>query len=316
MIDSRPTRIIKSAVITGPTGALGQALCRILLSEGVRVYPVCRHDSSRAKMLPQHPLVEVISCDLKDVKSLCEKIGNRETDAFFHLAWAGNDGNNRNNLEIQASNIRYALDACHVAKELGCRVFIGAGSQAEYGRTDRVLKPDTPCFPENGYGMAKLCAGQMTRIEGQILGIDHIWPRFLSVYGPYEQTTSMTISTIMKLLRGVVPAMTAGEQVWNYLYADDAAEALYRMAKYGQDGSIYVVGCEKSRRLREYVETLRDAIDPALHIDFGAIQYSSNQVMHLEADISKLTSDTGFLPKTDFVTGIQKTVEWVKEIMS
>ncbi len=305
-------REIESAIITGPTGALGQALCRCLLSRGIRVYPVCRSDSPRTKMLPHHPGLQIIPCEIGRLGMLPEILTDRKIDAFFHLAWAGNDGNNRNNMDFQAANIRYALDASRAAKELKCQVFVGAGSQAEYGRTDRALAPDTPCFPENGYGMAKLCAGQMTRVECIRLGIDHIWPRFLSIYGPYEQLSSMTISTILKLLRGEIPAMTAGEQMWDYLYADDAAEALYRMAAYGKNGAVYTVGTGKTRRLREYVEILRDTVDPSLSVDFGAIPYSVNQVMHLEADISLLTSDTGFIPKTDFREGIQKTVDWVR----
>ena len=48
--------------------------------------------------------------------------------------------------------------------KLGCYKFIGAGSQAEYGRVEGKLTALTLTFPENGYGIAKLCAGQMSRI--------------------------------------------------------------------------------------------------------------------------------------------------------
>ena len=65
-------------------------------------------------------------------------------------------------MELQNNNVKYALQAVKAAKELGCTRFVGAGSQAEYGRVEGTLTPDTPAFPENGYGIAKLCAGQMT----------------------------------------------------------------------------------------------------------------------------------------------------------
>lgn len=314
MENRKTERVIRSTIITGATGALGQALCRLLISEGVQVFVVCRPESLRAKTLPQHTKVKIISCDISELEMLPELIPEKTIDAFFHLAWAGNDGNNRDNMEIQIANIKYAINACYAAEKLGCQVFIGAGSQAEYGRTNFALKPETPCFPDNGYGMAKLCAGQMTRVKCHNFGIDHIWARFLSVYGPYEQTSSMTISTIMKLLSGKTPAMTAGEQMWDYLYADDAAEALYRMAMFGQNGAVYTVGSGESKQIREYVEILRDAINPALPIEFGAVPYAQDQVMYLKADISELTSDTGFLPRTDFKTGIRKTIEWVRGI--
>ena len=308
-------RSIKSAVITGPTGALGQALCRLLLSKGIEVYAACRPHSPKVKYFPKHPALHIIPCDITDLGAIVRSMEGKKTDAFFHFAWAGNDGNNRNNMRLQTANIRYALDACHVARYLECQVFIGAGSQAEYGRVDGILKPDTPCFPENGYGMGKLCAGQMTRYECRNSGIDHVWPRFLSVYGPYEQFSSMTISTIVKLLKGEIPAMTKGEQIWDYLYSADAAEALYRMAIDGRDGSVYTIGGNCARPLREYIETIRDAVDPMLSVNFGVVPYSDKQVMHLEADNSALTADTGFVPNTDFKDGIRITVEWVRSVM-
>ncbi len=308
-------RKIQSVVITGPTGAMGQALCRLLLSKGVQVYAVCRPDSLRVKMLPKHINMNIVLCDIKEIKRLPKKLTTKKIDAFFHFAWVGNDGGNRNNMNLQTANIRYALDACQIAKKLGSKIFIGAGSQAEYGRLNTVMTPYTPCFPENGYGIAKFCAGQMTRIVCHEMGIDHIWPRFLSIYGPYEQTTSMTISTIIQLLKGEVPKMTAGEQIWDYLYANDAAEGLYRMMILGRDGAIYTVGDGHSQPLRKYVELLRDAVDPKLPIDFGAVPYSDNQVMCLKADISALTEDTGFVPQTDFMVGIKQTVEWVRGIV-
>ena len=156
-------RNIRSAVITGPTGSLGQALCRRLLSEGIEVFAVCRPGTPRAAALPAQQGLTVVYCDISELELLPEKMGGRRADAFYHFAWAGNSGNNRNNMQLQTDNIRYTLDACHAAHELGCRVFIGSGSQAEYGRSDKPLAPDTPCFPEIGYGMSKLCAGQMSR---------------------------------------------------------------------------------------------------------------------------------------------------------
>ena len=196
---------------------------------------------------------------------------------------------------------------------MGCKVFIGAGSQAEYGRVEGVLTPETPCFPENGYGMAKLCAGQMSRVECQKLGIDHIWPRILSVYGPGDGEATMISGLIRQLLDGKKPALTAGIQKWDYLYCTDAAHAFYLMAEHGVSGKVYVLGGGKARALKEYIVQLRDMIDPTLPLGLGEIPYSPLQVMHLEADISELHEDTGFMPQVDFATGIANTIEKYRE---
>ena len=306
-------RSIHSAIVTGPTGAVGTALCRRLVRAGVAVYAVMRPGSGRAAHLRDMRGVQTVECDLSALPALPGLLPEVRADAFFHLAWAHTTGAGRDDMLAQIDNIRYTIDAARVAAALGCVVFIGAGSQAEYGRTDRPLAPDTPCFPENGYGMAKLCAGQMSRTECEKLGIDHIWPRILSVYGPHDGGNAMIPRVVRKLLAGEKPPLTAGRQLWDYLYADDAAEALYLMALRGRDGAVYPLGCGAARPLREYVEILRDAIDPALPLGFGEVPYGPKQVMRLEADIGALKQDTGFVPAIVFETGIRNTIEWVEK---
>ena len=306
-------RKIETAVITGPTGAVGTALCERLLRSGVRVYAVVHPGSQRVNALPEG--VDVVSCDLAHLAELPELISTAKADAFFHLAWANTTGAGRNDVASQMKNIEYAIDAVHAAKQLGCDVFVGAGSQAEYGRFEGSLRPDTPAFPENGYGIAKLCAGQLTRLECGKLGMDHIWVRILSVYGPHDGMGSMISSVIGQLLRREKPALTEGIQKWDYLYSEDAAEALWLCARCGRNGAVYPLGSGKAAPLRQYIETLRDAIDPALALDFGAIPYGPLQVMHLEADLNALQADTGFQPQVSFEQGIRKTIEWMKHVI-
>lgn len=304
-------RKIETAVVTGPTGAIGVALCRRLLEAGMTVYAVTRPGSPRAEELPKSEKLHEVSCGLEQIETLGERISS-PADVFFHLAWDGTIGEGRNDTELQLRNVEHTLQAVQTAAKLGCKVFIGAGSQAEYGRVDGVLKPDTPCFPETGYGIAKLCAGQISRLECEKLGIDHVWARILSVYGPHDGPMTMITGTIQTLLRGEKPRLTAGEQLWDYLYSDDAAEALYRMALSGQNGAVYPLGSGRAYPLWSYVEALRDAIDPTLELGFGEVPYGSRQVMHLQADIGDLQRDTGFEPKTTFEKGIRETIEWMR----
>lgn len=306
-------RTIKAAVITGPTGAIGTALCRELAENGIRVYAVCRPGSPRADAVPAHENIFRVECDVAQLCKLAAQIPGG-ADAFFHFAWAHTIGPGRNDMPAQIRNIQYTLDAVQAAKELGCRVFIGAGSQAEYGRVEGLLTPETPCFPENGYGMAKLCAGQMSRVECQKLGIHHVWARILSVYGPGDGSATMISGVIRQLLEGTKPALTEGIQKWDYLYSGDAALAFRLLAQHGADGKIYPLGSGEARPLREYVEILRDAIDPELPLGFGEIPYGPLQVMHLQSDISALRADTGFEPRTDFSAGIRATIKSQKSV--
>ena len=160
--------------------------------------------------------------------------------------------------------------------------------------------------------MAKLCAGEMSRAECKRLGLHHVWARILSVYGPHDTPSSMISLVIETLLHGEKPSLTAGVQLWDYLYSGDAARALYLCARSGRDGAVYPLGGGQSRPLKEYIEALRDAIDPALPLGLGEIPYGPGQVMRLEADLADLTRDTGFRPEVSFEEGIRETISWMK----
>ena len=161
----------------------------------------------------------------------------------------------------QNLNVKYALDAVEAAAKLGCDTFVGAGSQAEYGRFEGALNGSVPAFPENGYGIAKLCAGQMTRILCHQKGMRHIWTRILSIYGPYDGDKTMVMSTIGKLLKGESPSCTKGEQMWDFLYSKDAALAMRLLGEKGVDGKVYCIGGGQARPLKEYIEIMGQAME-------------------------------------------------------
>lgn len=302
---------MKKVIVTGPTGAIGVALIHKLIANHVKVYAICRKNSSRKCNLPSHPLIEIVDCDLSELNHLVEQISS-PCDVFYHLGWAATIGTGRNDTSLQLRNIQYTLDAVDAAHALGCKRFVGAGSQAEYGRVEGKISASTPTFPENGYGIAKLCAGQMSRIRCEQLGMEHIWTRVLSIYGPCDGANTMISSTIQQLLAGEKPALTAGLQEWDYLYSKDAGLAFYLLGNAGQSGKVYCIGSGQATELKNYIYILRDVIDPNLPLGLGEIPYSPLQVMHLEADISDLQQDTGFMPRYSFEKGIQETIEWCK----
>lgn len=300
------------AIITGATGAIGMALINELLEKNIEVLVIVRPDSGRLDRLPVHEHLRVLRCPLDALDTVTrEEIGN--FDICFHLAWVGTIGSQRDDMYLQLKNVQYTLDAVHMAHRLKCKVFIGAGSQAEYGRVEGKLTAKTPVDPEMGYGIAKLCAGQMSRLECRKLGLRHEWVRILSVYGPYDGEATMIISGIRKMLRGERPAFSKGEQQWDYLYSEDAARALYLIALKGRDGAVYLLGSGKARPLYEYIETMQASIDQGTDAGIGELPYRKGQVMYLCADIGELTADTGFVPAVPFDEGIRRTIEWCRD---
>jgi nucleoside-diphosphate-sugar epimerase len=122
----------------------------------------------------------------------------------------------------------------------------------------------------------------------------------------------MISSVTGQLLAGQEPALTEGIQQWDYLYSGDAASAFYLAAKHGISGKVYPLGSGKAMPLKAYIQQLRDTINPALPLGFGKIPYGPLQVMHLQADISEISADTGFVPRTEFADGIRETIQWIK----
>lgn len=299
---------LNSAVITGATGVVGTALIDRLIKEEIKVFAVCRPESKRFGNIPKSELVECVECDIGNLKMLPNRIACK-VDAFFHFAWAGTTGESRMDMYLQNQNVRYSLDSVHAARAMGCEVYIGAGSQAEYGRLNDIMRPDSPVNPVSGYGMAKLCAGQMTRALCKEFGIRHIWPRILSVYGLHDSESTLIRYVIDSLLNKKTPALTSGTQIWDYLYADDAAEAFYGMALHGRDGKVYVLGSGEGRSLKSYIEELRDVVDENGDLGFGQIPYYKDQAMRLEADIMDLKLDLGWKPRTSFKCGIKKIID-------
>ncbi len=302
---------MKTAVVTGATGMIASALIRLLIGEGVNVFAVVRPGSAKLSNVPVSDLVTPVEADLGDLSGLTERIGS--ADWFFHFAWAGTGGAARNDAPLQSDNVRRCLDAVKLAADLGCGVFVGAGSQAEYGRTDAPLRPDTPTFPETAYGAAKLAAGQLGAIYARSLGLRHVWMRILSVYGPGDNDFTITTSSLKKLLTGKRASFTPAEQIWDFLYCDDAARAFYLAALYGSDGAVYPLGSGEGRPLKDYLYMMRDAAAPGAQLGIGELPYNDKQVSYLRADISDLRRDCGFEPLVPYKKGIALTVESLKK---
>ena len=296
--------------ITGPTGSIGVDLMRLHLKAGDEVIAVVNPESKRISNIPKG--VEIVRCDISDYKNI---FGTNECELFYHLAWAGTGPESRDDTSIQSKNIQYTLDAVCLAKSWGTKKFIGAGSQAEYGPLDQPINRNTPTNPISAYGIAKYASGKLCEIECKKNGIEFNWVRILSVFGKYDNENSLVIYLIDTLLKGERPKMTDCEQIWDLISSEDCARALKLVAIDGKIDKTYVIGSGDSKKLKEYVESIKNLIDPDMEIDYGAIPDYSKQTRCLSADISELIKDTGFSPERKFEDSIEGLIEYRRSHM-
>lgn len=299
----------KKIILTGATGAIGIAVIKYCRELQWDVCAVIRPGSVRNRNIIQKYNAEIIECDLSCMDELCRYEQCKNADYFIHLGWSGTFGESRNDDAMQQKNVKYALEACETADKLGCKAFLFAGSQAEFGRVEGELNGNILPHPENAYGRAKLEAGMQTRELCKQNGMRHIYVRILSVYGPGDGEFTMVTSTIRKLREGISPQFTPGEQLWDYLYSDDAAKALVLACEKGKSDKIYCLGSSVARPLKEYIQIMGYKINPEIELQIGALPYGDKQVMHLCADITDLKKDIGFVPEISFEEGIQRMIE-------
>ena len=300
---------MKNIVITGATSMIGVAIIDAYLKNSKdTIFAVVRPNGVKFKRIPKDDRIKVIECDVENYSTLPQLIGVR-CDVFYHIAWSLTGAKRNENIYAQAVNVQYTLDALHTAAQLGCSKFIGAGSQAEYGKLDLdKISVNSPINPTQPYGIAKYAAGRLAMIEAKSIGISCLWVRIFSVYGKFDKDTSMISSAITRMSAGEKVSFTEGIQRWDYLYSEDAGNAFYLLGEKATGYKVYNLGSGKALQIKEYIQMIRNCIDPQLPIGLGEIPYTEDTVMNLCADICELQRDTGWSPQIDFEEGIRRTV--------
>lgn len=308
------------SIVTGASGFLGTALCRELLEQGDHVTAVIRPGSLKRKKLMEliqekteyRSRCNILETALDRLADLC-KVQNIRADVFYHLAWNGSAGVDRDDFDLQYTNISYTAQAVRAAKACGCRKVVGAGSQAEYGVVHGESKEDgTVPHPFLMYGAAKLAAYQMGQVLAKQMGITFVWPRIYSVYGVGENPGTLVNYVLDMLQAGKIPEMTACENMWNFMYITDCARALRLLGEREDAAGIYHVASKDTRILREFVEEIRDITAPGAELGFGKKEAEAERTLWLEPDVGRL-EEAGFVCEVGFEEGIRRKITLLLE---
>ncbi|MFA6061489.1 NAD-dependent epimerase/dehydratase family protein [Gallionella capsiferriformans] len=286
----------KRILLTGVTGFLGSHLAKELLAAGNEVVALKRKSSSL------HRVESIISeIDFFDIEGLdfdqffrdCGKI-----DTIIHTATCYGR-NNESVTEIFAANTEFPLRLLDAGSRAGVEAFLN---------TDTILDKYL-----NLYALSK---NQLLQ-WGKFFSI-HEKMRFANIrlehfYGPDDDPTKFSAYVINSCL-GNVPELrlTKGEQRRDFIYIDDVVSAyMVLLEKMDSFNSVFVefdVGSGRSVSIREFVETVHRITASKTYLDFGALPYREGEVMHSEADITKLAA-LGWRCQYDLETGLKKVIE-------
>ncbi len=301
-------------LVTGASGFLGSHLVHELIKEGNEVCVVARKSSNLWRLTNDLHHLRIVYSALSELEVVADEVKAFRPECVFHLAWAG--GNSRkfvNDVSQVFDNLPGSLDLVRLSAEAGCSRYLFLGSAVEYGTWKVPVRETDIPEPSSLYGMAKLAATNLTQSLCTQFGIRFCGIRLFWAYGPMDDRLRMIPSVISGLLAGKRPSLTAGEQIWDFLYVEDAVRALVCLAESDSASGIFNLGSGVPVTVREMVMQIRDTIDPALDLGFGDISYPPGQPMHLQADISRLKAAVAWSPNVSIPEGIRRTVDWYRK---
>lgn len=292
------------AVITGATSFIGKKLSEALTERDWDVIRVVR------KRQPYCGETKEVLLDMDEYSRLGSLVGG--CDCFIHLAWNGTRGAARMDRELQQLNYEYSVHGIKSMINVGCKCVITAGSQAEYGPHVEQIHENSVCNPNTEYGKSKLKVyNEMARLC-EVAGVKYREPRFFSLYGPGDYEGTMIISTLRAMLKNEPCKLTQGIQMWDFLYIDDAIDALCCLCEQDCPNGAYNFGSGDVRQLKDYIMEMAEITNTKSDLKFGAVPYPFTGMVSLWPDVSRLKQELNWRAKTNFADGIRH----MKNIMS
>lgn len=278
-------------LITGISGFLGSQIAKQLISQGHELMATKRSNSDLWRIEDYVNKIPWININESNWQS---KILEFHPEIIIHTAWSGVSASDRDDWDVQLSNIDLTLKLLQIAKQCKLKKFIGFGSQAEYGNFSGIVDENYPLNPNSAYGSSKIAISQIINSFCSLNLINWHWFRLFSFFGEYENNTWFIPTLIDKISSLQKMDMTPGEQKYAYMYVGDLARIIGKTVEVDISSGIYNISSANAISLLELSNKILELIKPAeSQINFGAIPYRPNQSMHIQGSNSKLEKELG-----------------------
>ena len=226
---------MKRVLLTGATGLIGRHCLPTLLAQGYEVHTV----STRAAST-HLPGVHAHQADLLDPSQLATLLASVQPSHLLHLAWYTQPGAYWTSLEnirwVQASLGLLQAFAAH-----GGRRVVMAGSCAEYDWSyGYCTEHITPLQPATVYGKAKHALQLLEDAFAKQAQISAAWGRLFFLYGPHEYPDRLVAAVTRALLQGQPARCSHGNQIRDFLYVQDAADAFVALLTSDVRGAVNI----------------------------------------------------------------------------
>ena len=328
----------KTFLVTGGAGFIGSAVVRALIgTTGHRVINVDKltyagNLASLAEVAtnPRHVFVQADICDTPAMQRL---FAEHRPDVVMHLAA---ESHVDRSIDGPAEFIRTNVVGTSVLLEVVRRYWKGlqerepdkaAGFRFHHVSTDEVygdlagpqglFSESTAYAPSSPYAASKAGADHLVRAWQRTYGLPTLITNCSNNYGPYHFPEKLIPLMILNALAGKpLPVYGDGQQVRDWLYVEDHARALIRVASDGRVGETYNIGGHNEKTNLDVVEAICDLLQervPAERSYRDLITFVDDRPGHdrrYAIDAGKIARELGWVPHETLESGLRKTVEW------
>jgi len=322
-------------LITGGAGFIGSAVARAIIGKSVDqilVLDKLTYAGNLASLRPvaDSPRFSFLKADICDAGAVAKAFADFQPDVVMHLAAESHvdrsiDGPAafiETNVVGTFVMLRAALDywrALDRARAQNFR-FMHISTDEVFGAlgAEGLFREDTPYAPTSPYSASKAGSDHLVRAWRHTYGLPTIVTNCSNNYGPYHFPEKLIPLTIINAIEEKpLPVYGRGENVRDWLYVEDHASALMRVAREGEVGESYNVGGRNEWRNIDVVEAICELMDEfrprraGPHRDL--IAYVADRPGHdlrYAIDAAKIERELGWRPAERFETGLRKTVRW------